>query len=194
VHDKRDGKACCRIGDSAGKSKRWTTTDEMQRVRRAICFSARNAIHAIDIDANRRRIALAFTHDRLEGSVMKCRLCSQQLPRPGRLCRECERELERARHADVVVGDLAAVVTRTNADANARSGWTTKLRAPRNVIALAFCVGVAGAGSAVFVQHDSSRTHRSVMLDFAPAPAAHADVPARDAFAMRGEPSATTAR
>jgi hypothetical protein len=163
-------------------------------VRPAICFAARNAhSRANDIDANDLRIAFAGKRDVREARAMKCRMCSQVLTRPGKLCRECERELERARRADFAVDELAEIVMRSDAGAPVR-GWSTKLRTPRNVIALAFCVGIAGAVSAAFVQHDSSRTPRSVMLDMAPAAATHRDAPPRDAIALRDGRSATAER
>lgn len=126
---------------------------------------------------------------------MKCRMCSQQLRRVGRLCSECERELERARRADCVVGEPGEVVANADAHARAEAGFATKLRTPRNVIALAFCVGIAAAGGAGLVQHDSSRTSRSVMLDFVPpAPAHRHEAPGRDAVAVQREPDATPPR
>jgi hypothetical protein len=139
-------------------------------------------------------MAFSRVRDVREGRAMKCRMCSHPLTRPGRLCRECERELERARRADFAMDELAGFVTRSDADAPARHGWSAKLRAPRNVIALACCVGIAGAVSVGLVQHGSSRTARSVMLDVAPAAATGSEAARHDAIALRGERSATAGR
>jgi len=43
--------------------------------------------------------------------MKQCRMCSQRLTRPGRLCRECEHELQRARHVGLAIGELAPAVT-----------------------------------------------------------------------------------
>ena len=39
-----------------------------------------------------------------------CRMCSQRLTRPGRLCRECERELDRARATAESAGNLSSAL------------------------------------------------------------------------------------
>jgi hypothetical protein len=159
-----------------------------------LLFRAQPIPPAIEIHASDTRMALRSTGGARDVPVMKCRMCSQQLTSPGRLCRECERELERARRADLVAGELAEVVTRSHA-ANARTGWTTKLRAPRHVIALAFCVGVAAAGSAGVVQHESSRTARSVMLDVTATSVTRGrEAPEHDAVASRDGRSAAPER
>ena len=42
--------------------------------------------------------------------MTKCRMCSQRLTRPGKLCRECERELQRARAAAASVDTLSSAI------------------------------------------------------------------------------------
>jgi hypothetical protein len=95
--------------------------------------------------------------------MMQCRMCSQRMTRAGRLCRECECELERARQAGVTIGDSEPD---GSLDAPAPARWPARLRAPFAIVATAFVVGIAGA-VALHVA-DASRGHvasRSVMLD-----------------------------
>ena len=68
--------------------------------------------------------------------MMRCRMCSQRLPRPGKLCRECERELDRARLAANTVAGLAplgpafAPPTIEELPGEGASGARFRLRAP----------------------------------------------------------------
>jgi len=57
--------------------------------------------------------------------MMHCRMCSQRLPRPGRLCRECEREIDRERAA---VEGFAAVVALPGSSGLAAEGATSTSR------------------------------------------------------------------
>jgi len=97
---------------------------------------------------------------------MQCRMCSQRLPRPGRLCRECDRELERARYAGVSIGELAPALPSVDASRMAASGWRARVRSPGPVIAAAFSVGlVAAVALHVVDKSEAAVTHGSVMLD-----------------------------
>ena len=98
--------------------------------------------------------------------MMQCRMCSQRLPRPGRLCRECDRELERARYAGVSIGELAPALASADASRMAASGWRARVRSPGPVIAAAFSVGlVAAIALHVVDKSEAAVTHGSVMLD-----------------------------
>ena len=100
--------------------------------------------------------------------MMQCRMCSQRLPRPGRLCRECDRELERARHAGVSIGEAASAVPSVDGSPIAVIGW--RVRAPGPIIAAAFSVGVVAAIALhVIDKSEAAVTHGSVMLDTAGA-------------------------
>jgi hypothetical protein len=104
--------------------------------------------------------------------MMQCRMCSQRLPRPGKLCRECERELEleRARLADVSVGELPAAVPLIDASRMAGNAdgarRLARLRSRAAVIAIAFTIGLVGAAALQVAQRSSTAvTPASVMLD-----------------------------
>jgi hypothetical protein len=98
--------------------------------------------------------------------MMQCRMCSQRLPRPGRLCRECDRELERARYAGVSIGELAPALASADASRMAASGWRARVRSPGPVIAAAFFVGlVAAIALHVVDKSEAAVTHVSVMPD-----------------------------
>jgi hypothetical protein len=102
--------------------------------------------------------------------MSKCRMCSHPLTRPGRLCRECERELARARQRDEAMGSIETVIADDAARAAEPTRPSARLRA-RNVVLLAFCVGLLGAAGLRFTVFDEHPTQtRSVMLD----PALHA--------------------
>lgn len=101
--------------------------------------------------------------------MMQCRMCSQRLTRPGKLCRECERELDRARHVGASIAELAAT-TPFDESHHRTAGWLERLRAPGPVVAAAFAVGLAGAVALHVV--DAAQTgvaSRSIMLDARPA-------------------------
>jgi hypothetical protein len=96
--------------------------------------------------------------------MMKCRLCSQRLTRPGKLCRECEHERARAEEGATPIEGLESVIAADARVAEARHGG--RIRA-RNVVLLAFCTGALGAGILRLVLHDGRGEARSVMLDAA---------------------------
>jgi len=98
---------------------------------------------------------------------MDCRMCSQRLPRPGRLCRECEQELNLARSTAKTVDGLSAPAP----DVDERLpmlgavGWAARL--PRSTaIVAAFAVGITVA-VAVYALNGSpgAGPGRSVMID-----------------------------
>jgi len=96
---------------------------------------------------------------------MHCRMCSQRLPRPGRLCRECEQELNLARSVSKTLGMEVA----SDADVDERLpmlrtvGWAARL--PRStVVVAAFAVGITVA-VAVYALTGSPGAGSSVMLD-----------------------------
>ena len=81
---------------------------------------------------------------------MHCRMCSQRLTHAGKLCRECERELQRARTAAASVDTLASTVPPIDAARMASadsSGWARRIRSRPTVLVAAFSVGIATAGS-----------------------------------------------
>jgi hypothetical protein len=98
-------------------------------------------------------------------------MCSQRLPRPGKLCRECERELDRARLAANTVAGLAPLGPPLAAPAvemlPADPAWPARLRSRASIaIAAAFAVGFAGA-IVLYVGQGSAASagDASVMLD-----------------------------
>ena len=99
--------------------------------------------------------------------MMHCRMCSQRLTRPGRLCRECECELQRARYAGASIGDVAPVIGAPETSRMASVLGLARVRAPRSIVAvaLAFAVGVAGTVSVHVARDSEAATPRnSVML------------------------------
>ena len=95
--------------------------------------------------------------------MMQCRMCSQRMTRAGKLCRECERELERARQVGATVGESARDAF---VDVPASAGWPWMLRAPVVIIAAAFAAGVAGAVALHVADASRGRVaSRSVMVD-----------------------------
>ena len=97
--------------------------------------------------------------------MTKCRMCSQRLTRPGRLCRECERELDRERAA---VDGFAAVVQLPGSGGLGPEAATFGARRSHTVaLFAAFVIGIGIAASAYVVQgarsaHDAGT---SVMID-----------------------------
>lgn len=94
--------------------------------------------------------------------MMHCRMCSQRLPRPGRLCRECEQELELAHAAR----QTASPVQGTHPDELYLAGLTGWKRFPSRpiVVVAAFVVGVSAA-AAVYGLRGASNAGESVMFD-----------------------------
>ncbi len=96
-------------------------------------------------------------------------MCSQRLTRPGKLCRECERELDRARAAQASVDTLSPAMPLVDVArlANeAPGGWTGYLHARPVVVIGAFAVGLAAA-VALYVAElpHSAAPAASVMID-----------------------------
>ena len=95
---------------------------------------------------------------------MHCRMCSQRLPRPGRLCRECEQELNLARSARPQGGFAQG----PRPDELLLIGASPWLRMPSRpvVVVAAFAVGLSAA-AAVYAIHASWGTAgaESVMID-----------------------------
>ena len=133
-------------------------------------------------------------------------MCSQRLPRPGKLCRECERELDRARLAANTVAGLAPLgpplAPPTIEELPGNGAWTARLR-PRApiVAAVAFALGIAGAAVLYAAQRPAvSPQDASVMLDrdvshvtprlFAPPPRPAAPVAAPEAKSAPARASA----
>lgn len=99
---------------------------------------------------------------------MHCRMCSQRLPRPGRLCRECERELARARMAGVPFEQLASPVAGDDAAVATTGDGAGKARLPARVpvIVAALSIGAAAVATVHLVERsDAAVTPRSVMLE-----------------------------
>ena len=126
-------------------------------------------------------------------------MCSQRLTRPGRLCRECERELDRERAAE---DGLAAVVQLPGSAGGFEVARLGTPRARGAALIAAFAIGIAIAAG-VYVTHGSPSTHAagaSVMIDRdlsgikprvvrAPASTAGSALPATVAVAHSGAPS-----
>ena len=110
---------------------------------------------------------------------MHCRMCSQRLPRPGRLCRECEQELELARSARPQGGFAQG----PRPDELLLIGASPWLRMPSRpvVVAAAFAVGLSAA-AAVYAIHASWGTAgaESVMIDRPAGRARSQQKPARE--------------
>lgn len=101
--------------------------------------------------------------------MMQCRMCSQRLTRPGKLCRECGHELEQARLAGLPVDELAAVSPVDASRMPVAEGGARcfgRLRSRGSVLAAAFTIGVVGATAAHLAQRSNAVTAPgSVMLD-----------------------------
>jgi hypothetical protein len=106
--------------------------------------------------------------ERTERRMTQCRMCSQRLTGPGRLCRECERELDRARFADASVDAPAAAVPLIDASRTAGTddgaGRFGRRHSRGSVIVAAFTVGLVGA-IALHLAQRSNAAPGSVMLD-----------------------------
>jgi len=97
--------------------------------------------------------------------VKHCRMCSQRLPRPGRLCRECEQELNFGRSSATTLGGVPS----TDPDADARLAMlgAGAVRLPRATIVVgAFVAGITLA-AAVYALNPwpGTGTRGSVMID-----------------------------
>ena len=92
---------------------------------------------------------------------MHCRMCSQRLPRPGRLCRECEQELNFGRSSATTLGGAPSP------DPDARLAMLGAVRLPRATIVVgAFAAGITLA-AAVYALNPwpGIGTRGSVMID-----------------------------
>jgi hypothetical protein len=97
--------------------------------------------------------------------MMQCRMCSQRLTRPGKLCRECERELARARQATASVEGLGTAMPELEDQlaSSAPSIWQWRsVRVPLAVAA--FVLGI-GATAGVYTMQRTAGAGESVMLD-----------------------------
>ena len=96
---------------------------------------------------------------------MHCRMCSQRLPRPGRLCRECEQELDFARLARPA-GGLAPGPQLDEVLLAEANHWTQRLPGRPIAILAAFSVGITAAATLYVVRTSwTAPRHESVMLD-----------------------------
>ena len=98
--------------------------------------------------------------------VMQCRMCSQRLTRPGKLCRECDRELARARSLTASTEGLAAMALPLDPSAiEMQDGlaWTSRLTSRSALVVGAFVMGSALAAALYTVEH-SRASGESVML------------------------------
>lgn len=96
--------------------------------------------------------------------MTKCRMCSQRLTRPGRLCRECERELDRERAA---ADGFAAVVELPGSGLGREAAIFAAVRSRSVALFAAFGIGIGIAGGA-YVIHGARSVHdagASVMID-----------------------------
>lgn len=92
-------------------------------------------------------------------------MCSQRLPRPGRLCRECEQELNLARSTAKTLGGVLAPDPDVDESLPMPgvAGWAA--RAPRpTVVVAAFAVGITAA-LAVYALNGWPGARGSVMID-----------------------------
>ena len=97
--------------------------------------------------------------------MKQCRMCSQRLTRPGRLCRECERELSRARYVGLSAGEPPLVAALSETLPMAGNEWLAHVRAPASVVAIAFAFGVAATVTLQVIEHsEAAVAHDSVML------------------------------
>jgi hypothetical protein len=101
--------------------------------------------------------------------MTQCRMCSQRLTGPGKLCRDCERELERARIAGVSVDEWSAVPlidASRIAPAEEGAGRLGRRHSRGSMIAAAFTVGLIGAMAFdIALRSDAAAIPGSVMLD-----------------------------
>jgi len=97
--------------------------------------------------------------------MKQCRMCSQRLTRPGRLCRECERELSRARYVGLSAGEPPLVAALPETLPMAGNEWLAHVREPASVVAIAFAFGVAATVTLQVIEHsEAAVAHDSVML------------------------------
>ena len=96
--------------------------------------------------------------------MTKCRMCSQRLTRPGKLCRECERELDRERAA---ADGLAAVVELPDsggAGPEAASLGALRSRTVALFVAFGLGIGIAASAWVVHGTRNAQDAGASVMI------------------------------
>jgi hypothetical protein len=98
---------------------------------------------------------------------MQCRMCSQRLTRPGRLCRECDQELARARALAAAGDGLSPVAPLTGASTfDDLLVSAARLTSPPGVVVVAFVVGIVAAIAVYSVERShASGSGESVMID-----------------------------
>jgi hypothetical protein len=97
---------------------------------------------------------------------MQCRMCSQRLTGPGKLCRECDRELARARSLTASTEGLASMPLPLDPSAlELQDGlaWTSRLTSRTAIVVGAFVIGSALAAALYSVEH-ARASGESVML------------------------------
>ena len=97
---------------------------------------------------------------------MHCRMCSQRLPRPGRLCRECDQEVSFARSRAKAFDGLPPPGFDVEGVEPGGARWTARVATRPIIIAAAFVAGIAGAGAFYAVGGTPGAFARqSVMID-----------------------------
>src|SRR5690242_17442508 len=97
--------------------------------------------------------------------MKQCRMCSQRLTRSGRLCRECERELSRARFVGLSAGEPPLIAALPETLPMAGQQWLARIRGPASVVAIAFAFGVAATVTLQVIERsEAAVAHDSVML------------------------------
>jgi hypothetical protein len=126
-------------------------------------------------------------------------MCSQRLPRPGKLCRECEREIQRAQAAAASVDDLSSALPVIDAAGMATADsldWPGRMRSRPPVVAIALSAGFAIAvGLYVIRGPNVAAPIDSVMIDRDLSSVQPRDMraPAALATAVSGAPAAQSA-
>src|SRR6185437_7811709 len=136
-----------------------------------ICFGRPSAAypHPISHASLRDDRPYCRSDERKERRMTQCRMCSQRLTGPGKLCRDCEREIERARMAGVSVDEWSAVplidASRV-APTEEGAGRLGRRHSRGSMIAAAFTVGLIGAMAFdIALRSDAAAVPGSVMLD-----------------------------
>jgi hypothetical protein len=99
--------------------------------------------------------------------MIHCRMCSARLPRSGRLCRECEFEIDRARataESNTGLSSLAPLIDDSRLIDGIVSQWSARLHSPIMLV-VALAVGVTTAAALHVVQRPHVPTEsESVMI------------------------------
>jgi len=100
---------------------------------------------------------------------MQCRMCSQRLTRPGKLCRECDQELARARATAAPADRLSSVsslIQASDAAREDRPAWTARLGSRPALVAAAVVVSIGAAIALYSVERSPALgSAASVMID-----------------------------